>query len=156
VFPSIGRERLEFTSIGGTMRKSLLVTILFATVVGCGDDGTGPEQTVAANLIIDFDAWDESEGAYRRSVDVVIMRGGDHDRRHFTDLPREGVVAITTDLPCTGDLLYDPIRVEADGYSVRGVTHLDGFACTEEPQVVELYPLTGDVCVNPDNWFGDC
>jgi len=45
------------------MRKSLLATILLATVVGCGDDGTGPEQTVEANLIIDFDAWDESEGA---------------------------------------------------------------------------------------------
>jgi hypothetical protein len=147
-----------FTSMGGTMRKSLLFPIIFLVFAGCGDDPWTPDRTVEANLIIDFDAWDETEGAYRRSVSVVVMTpDGQHDRRRFADLPQEGPVVITTDLPCVGDLLFDPIRVEGDGYSVSSSTYLDGYACTEEPQVVELQPTPGGgFCVNPNNILGDC
>ena len=138
------------------MRKSLLLTILLVAALGCGDDGgLGPEPSVRANLIIDFEAWDQ-EGQERRGVRISIVRDV-AEFRYFENLPQEGVVTITTNLPCSGDLLYDPIAVHVWGIGVSGTTWLDGFACTEEPQVVEIVQLVvPGGCINPDNWLGDC
>lgn len=139
------------------MRKSLLLTILLATLIGCGDDAVAPEPSVRANLIIDFEGWDQ-EGQERRQVQITVVRNPISDIRYFEDLPQEGVVTITTTLPCSGDHLWEPIIVDARGVGVSGSKWLEGFACTEEAQIVEVPLVTIPIggCINPDNWLGDC
>jgi hypothetical protein len=131
------------------MRMSLLFTLLVLFATACSQ----PESTVQANLLVDFDSW-SLEPDELRSVDVHFPGGP----KYFRNL-RDELVEIRVTLPCSDDLL-NGVSVHSETSNKIGRASLDGFACTEEPQTVSNWdyvgPKIGGMCVNPNNWLGDC
>lgn len=133
------------------MRKSLLLTILVLLAMGCSE----PDTRVQANFLIDWGAWN-LEPNELRSADV----SWNGDVKFFRNI-RSETFEISLDLPCVGDLLAR-VTVYSEASEKAGRVVLDGFACSESLQTVSewdtIYPKGwGEgICINPDNWLGDC